>query len=328
MATELYYDLNDFKQFLFEGFQYSLPEDVLNNIKYLESELQIVDNNENVKKTIDKQDGEHYKKKGENKNRNYHSKEITNKDWELIRNFKSTKIETKEGIDKKINDIRVLFNKISNKNFQQQKALIISFIETFLSNKTDEQPDEIDKLSKSIFDIVSTNKFFSELYAELYVELIQHFPIFQKILDDFIVTFEHSIDNIHYIDPNVDYNGYCNYTKINDHRKSITLFIVNMFKKKIVKEEVILDILDYFVKKSVEYIDIENKINEIEEITENIFIIISNSGLQFAFSDSEKWKENILPSIIKISQMKLKEHVSLSNRIIFKYMDIIDSMDC
>jgi len=90
-----------------------------------------------------------------------------------------------------------------------------------------------------------------------------------------------------------------------------------------------LIILHYFLQKSLEFIDTENKINEVEEITENIFLIVSNCH-EFFDESSEKtqlWKDTILPIIIQISQMKLKEHASLSNRFLFKYMDIIDSLE-
>jgi hypothetical protein len=76
---------------------------------------------------------------------------------------------------------------------------------------------------------------------------------------------------------------------------------------------------------SIENADIENRMNEIEEITERIFLIITKS--ENALVEHSTWKTEILHKIITLSQMKMKEHKSISNRIIFRYMDIIDTMN-
>jgi hypothetical protein len=196
---------------------------------------------------------------------------------------------------------------------------------------------------------MSTNKFFSELYTNLYKELLTDFEFLSEHFLQEITAFKHTIDNIQYCDPNVDYDNFCNYTKINDTRRATTMFIVNMFKNNIIGMETVLDILHYFLQKSTEFIDMDNKINEVEEITENIYLIVSNCHVLFddcndsniwseSHSDSTTksgasfackglWKDTILPIIIQISQMKLKDHTSLSNRFLFKYMDIIDSLE-
>jgi hypothetical protein len=75
-------------------------------------------------------------------------------------------------------------------------------------------------------------------------------------------------------------------------------------------------------------IETKDKLNEVEEITENIHIIIANifSYIQSTITEEHHtiWKNTLLPQLIVISQMKIKDFPSLSNRVIFKYMDIID----
>lgn len=343
-----FYSIADFENIKFSGFQYTLPKTLIDLVKKIEGEIQIQDTYE--KKTNDYDDKKYnhhknmkrtdHKHNRHNNNNNYNNRQtvILNEDWESIRNFKSTKIETKEGIEKSINNIRILLNKISIKNYETQKKIILDSIQEFFKNNeifeedsdtnikiNENKKEDIDKLTQAIFDIVSTNKFFSEIYANLFNEMIGQFPIFKEILIQYIDTYKSSIEHIHYIDPNKDYDGYCLYNKKNDNRKAITLFIVNMCKNKILEEKYITDILQYFLDKSLEYIDLENRTNELEEITENLFIITSN--IHNIMVNNEEWNYNLLPLIIKISQMKIKEHKSLSNRVIFKYMDIIDSME-
>ena len=110
----------------------------------------------------------------------------------------------------------------------------------------------------------------------------------------------------------------------NIYEKS-NIILINANKNNILENKIIIDLLQYFLDKSTEYIDLENRTNELEEITENLFIVTSN--VHQMMINNEEWIFKLLPCIIIISQMKLKEHKSLSNRVIFKYMDIIDSID-
>jgi hypothetical protein len=329
MATDLqYYSLTDVENIKFSGFQYTLPAAFLELIKKIESELQVTDfvdkkehsNNHDERKYPNKNPKrmDHYNRNAKN------MKPMNNEDWESIRNFKSTKIETKEGVEKSINNIRILLNKISTKNYETQKNVILESVTEYL-NITENKQEEIERLTQALFDIVSTNKFFSEIYANLYNELILKFAVFKDILIKYIETYKESVEHIYYIDSNKDYDGYCVYIKKNDNRKAMTQFIVNMCKNNVLEKKIVTDLLQYFLDKSLEYIDLENRTNELEEITENLFIITSN--IQTLMVNNEEWNFNILPRIIVISQMKLKEHKSLTNRVIFKYMDIIDSLE-
>lgn len=318
----MYYTIAEIEQIKMAGFVYTLPETILQVLQVLENDLQItnVDSAEPHKKTEDA------KPRRPNDHRNYRNqktKEVTSDDWELIRSFKSTKIEKKEGVEKNINHIRVLLNKISNKNYDTQKIVLLDSIAECIQESG--SPEDIEKINQAIFDIVSTNKFFSEIYAQLYKELMERFPVFGDILQKYIQVYKRSIDEIHFVDPNKDYDGFCSYTKINDHRRAMTLFMVNMFKNGMLQQETVTDMLQHFLNRTLEYMDSENRSNELEEITENVFLIISN--IQTQMGGNETWNTVLLPIIIRISQMKFKDHVSLTNRVIFKYMDIIDSID-
>jgi hypothetical protein len=328
-----YYSLADFEKLMYDGFTFQLSNETKNIISLLEKEIKIPEvENHTRGKYSNTWTGEKRQEcqpinrnKNESRNAKQGNKEqITNEDWSTVRNFKTTKIEVKEGIDKKCSDIRSLLNKISNKNFETQKVLILNSIRECLNEDTEITQDDKHKIAKMVFDVVSNNKFFSNLYTELFKELSTQFDIFQKIFEDSIVEFKNSINTIHYIDPNTDYDGYCGYIKINDSRRASSAFIVNMCKNGVVELDVVIDIMEEFLKKTLEYIDLENKTNEVEEITENIFVLVSMS--QDILESSVRWKEGILTTLHQISKMKTKEHSSLTTRMVFKYMDIIDSI--
>lgn len=314
------YNLDNYKNIIVSSYDYKLPETIINIITNLSNELG-VSFKENTKSTNSQEENA-----GENKKyskRNFGNKRIKpvvdEEQWEKMKSFKSTQIEQKEGIEKLINDVRVCLNKISNKNYETQRDVIIQYIKEITENK--ESEIELLKIKKSIFEIASTNKFYSELYALLYKDLINTFDCFKENIEPFINEYIENIQKINYVDPKVDYDKYCDYNKENDRRKAMSAFIVNLSKNDIVEKNIVVDKIIYLEELVLNYCDTENKTNELEEITENVFILITNA---LAYMMHEPNWEIVVNNIKKLAQMKTKDHKSLSSRAVFKFMDILD----
>jgi len=311
MTESRYYTLNDFNTILFDNFQYKLQTSVYDIISDLTLKLGIT--NQLVEKKDDFQKGRIRKSKSTSK---------IEDTWEHIKPFKATVIiEKKEGSEKIMNDIRICLNKISMKNYETNKEQIIGFIDSLVMNN-DNQESELEKIANTIFEIASTNKFFSDIYAELYKSLIQKFQVFQNVLNIFLERFTDSMRSIQYVDQTNDYDAFCKYNKMNDARKATSVFIVNLVKKSVLEEVVLLKLIMEIQSIVLEYVDMENKINEVEEITENIFLLVSESDS--VMKKNEVWNSTVIQNIKMLSETKAKDKKSLSSRAIFKYMDIMD----
>lgn len=332
MTSIRQFTINDFDNITFKGIQYGLSTEVINTIQVLEKILNTQQEtvNDSYKKRPQQQITTNFKP-----NRPDPQKDETaiKTDWKSSRPvFKATKVlEKTEGIENDVISIRVSLNKISTKNYEVQRDLIFGYIESFFDKNEkneeiseEEKANNVKKITNSIFDVASSNKFYSELYAELYRELITKFDIFSKIVIEFIEQFTKTIDDIYYVDPKTNYDESSAYLKKNDLRKATTTFVVNLMKKEIISKDRLMDIIDCFQKRIFQYIEEPNRVNEVEEITENIFILISQS--HSFLSNEEKWTNTIFPDVVKISKMKAKDFPSISNRVIFKYMDILDGL--
>jgi predicted transcriptional regulator len=331
-SNTFFYNLNDFNNILFDDFQYKLPESVYDIIHQLSAKLGVSVNRE--KEGGKEKSTEYHKPRNHKRNHNsaFMSDEGKNEDsWAQLRSFKSTVMEKKtEGVEKTMNDIRSCLNKISAKNYDSKKNEIIEYINS-LSEQTLSETDEIhiknrkeiEKIANNIFEIASTNKFFSELYAELYKSLVEQFEIFQDILNSFIINFTDTMHNIQYVDPNEDYDKFCAYNKLNDIRKATVVFIVNLAKKGVLEPETLISISSKTFSILMENINQPNNINEVEEITENIFLLVTQSVSILKLQSG--WTE-ILENIKTLSQLKVKDRPSMSSRAIFKYMDIMDKL--
>jgi hypothetical protein len=189
------------------------------------------------------------------------------------------------------------------------------------ANKDEPSLLQFEKIANNIFEIASTNKFFSEIYAKLYRELTLQFPeVFNKIVNTFVIGFTETMRNIKYVDQNVNYDEFCKYNKENDKRKATSVFITNLIKENVIEIDVLVSLISDIQTILDEYINTPNKTNEVEEITENIFLLFTND-----MNLLQKTNTNHLFDKIRVlASMKPKELPSISSRAIFKYMDILE----
>lgn len=329
MTTDiLKYTLNDFNNIIFNGFNYELPLDVLNMISELALEVgspnyvktPVFKKKDNPMKTepITNINGA-IKKKRSNKNM-----EVFNDgDWDSLRSFQTTKIEQNVGIDAKIDLIRSHLNKMSDKNCTDVTNNIVSVIEEMIANNIDS--NDMLKVSSTIFTIASTNRFYSKIYADLYSDLIRKYEImretFEKSFDTFLELFNH----IEYVDPIVDYNSFCRINKDNEKRKSLAAFFINLMNNGIIDKVKIISITRNLMNQIYNFISEENKKNEVDELTENIALLYKKE--MYGKNDVSYEKIDgltILQVIEKLAHSKVKDYKSLTNKTVFKFMDMIE----
>lgn len=305
------YDLNDVRNVMQSGYKYILSQEIVKHIQKIETELGITHSSEPIRynNTAIRSSSNHP--------RSNRKEDIS---WENVRNFKTTKIEKKEGLEKKINEVRICINKMSAKNYETQRDAIFAYI-----IEVEQDENALERIANAIFDIASTNKFYSEMYARLYRELIHLYPVFQKVMDIFLQKYMDSLQEIKYADPNIDYDLFCVYTKQSDKRKATAQFIVHMMKENILSQTYILSVMHDLIEKVKENMDTEDRINEVEEITELVNIFVSQS-IGFVHSSDETWIQSI-ETIRGFAKYKLKEKKSISSRIIFKYTDLVTLID-
>jgi len=310
------YTLNDIHDILFAGYDYKLPQATVSVVNNLAKELGVT----LTSSSVGDESAKIAKRNSFSSLNNVRKSRNTMEIRESVKQFKATILEKKEGVDIIVNDIRVCLNKISSKNYEVQRDAIFENINKVLEDTT---TDNTQLIINSILDIASSNKFYSELYATLYKELTIKFPIFSEDIQLILKNYVNSISKIVFVDSNTDYDKYCDNNKLNDKRKAIATFMINLMKQNCVDKKEILSIILKLEDLVMEYVDKENKIYEVEEITENIFIFVTLSVSEL--NGSQEW-DQIISNIKTCSQYKVKEHLSMSSRAVFKFMDILDKI--
>jgi hypothetical protein len=192
-----------------------------------------------------------------------------------------------------------------------------------MENESENDKFETDfaRIIAFVFEIASSNKFYSELYAEVYKAVIDQFPRFADAIPAFLQSYRESVRNIKCVDQNVDYDGFCTNNKINERRKATSTFLIHLMKKGILDQQQILDIIIDLQNLSLQYVEEDGHVNEVDELTENLFILMT-MGSPF-LSENAKWTSEIIPVANAFAAMKAKDKKSLSSRTVFKYMDIV-----
>jgi hypothetical protein len=138
-----------------------------------------------------------------------------------------------------------------------------------------------------------------------------------------IDSYKMSAVGIIYKDPNVDYDEYCLYTKKNDKMRASLLFYINLFKYGLLKQDDIISLILFLLNTIDENKVIVERRNEIEEYVEQLFVLCKNMNLCL-FNNFEEIKTRIeIFSHLKNGG----EIVSMSSRVNFRCMDILDNVN-
>ena len=327
------YTLDNINDIIYGGFNYELPEKTLKIISELSLQVGSPDyvrtpiflKRENPLKTNESnqslKDNQSFKrKKGSNK-----SMEISNNDWETLKTFQTTKIEQKNGINAQIDNIRTCLNKLTDKNYIDIRNKIFDIIDQIISENVTN--DEMLLVSTTIFDIASTNRFYSKIYAELYSDLASKYEIMKETFEESLDKFMGLFNIIEYVDPKVNYDRFCEINKINEKRKSLGTFFLNLMTNGIISKEKIISITRNLLVQIYTFISEENKKNEVDELTENVALLYRKE-----LYNNKNDKSNlelidgftINQMIEKMANSKVKDYVSLTNKSVFRFMDLID----
>ena len=135
-------------------------------------------------------------------------------------------------------------------------------------------------------------------------------------------------ESIEFVDPKKNYDKFCEYTKTNDKRRAMSLFVVNLMINNIISEDEIIEIIKQLQTLISSYLRKPEKANEVEELTENLFIIVTKSKDYLGKDQTKLSWESIIKNIefVTVLKPKMKEYPSITNKTIFKHMDIFEEI--
>jgi hypothetical protein len=326
MATAtMRYTLETINSILFNGFDYKLPDATLETISNIALQVGAPDyvrtpvfqKRENPMKVEPTAKDGGFKRGRRNKAHEI----ISDDDWSSVKTFQPTKLEEKVGLAAQIDSIRILLNKMSDKNYIDMRNKIIEIIDKLvLENITQE---DMSLLSAALFEIASNNRFYSKMYAELYSDLTSKY---EMMLSTFETNFDHFIELfnvIEYVDPKVNYDKFCEINKINEKRKSLATFYLNLMMTGVIPKAQIIQITRNLLDQMYTFISVEDKKNEVDELTETIAILYKKD--MYGDNDYELISGMTIVEVVEhLANSKVKDFKSLTNKSLFKFMDLVE----
>jgi len=313
MTTELQiYNFNDIENISNEGFELHLPEETVNYIALIAEQ---VGDPTYIRTPI-------FYKKSKKKQIKLTPEELANFEPTVFRKIESMDTTSEDfNCEKCMDEIKSNLNKITSKNYDKIKITIEDSLLELV--KCDNDEAKISKICEYIFNYATNNKFNAKVYAELYLYLIAKFSVLKEL---FMVKFDNYVDmfkNIESGNQTEDYDHFCKLNKINEQRKSLSLFIVQLIKLDVIPVSKISDIILNLQTDLMYSVEWNQETHKCEEMCENIFIFVSN--LTKELIKEESWT-TIYNNLVTVQKYDVKEVLSMSNKIKFRHMDILDAI--
>ena len=203
MAATLKYNLQQINDIVSNGLIWEIPEDTLQIINYLCSEVGSAPVSSNIYERKESSNSFSSESIRNKKKRGNKGMEVTDEEWESLRTFQTTKIEQKVGIGAEIDQLRLLLNKLKDKTYLDIREKIINKINALVESEEFSLEDS-EKISVTIYDISSTNKFYSKIFADLYAELVTTYSWLRPNFDSKYEKLFEQYNNIIYVEHDVD----------------------------------------------------------------------------------------------------------------------------
>jgi hypothetical protein len=243
--------------------------------------------------------------------------------WKAKSDFKVSKFAVLDDTEEILNEIRVFINQINDTNRDKKIGEICEKIDKL---ETDSAEDDLDENMARVFNLIydtsMSNNQMTETYAVLlsavYTKYTSHF---QDALDKKIAAYSDSFTNIVEVDPNQNYDAFCDFTTQNIVRKKASSVFAEIAKMNTIpalNADYATATIRTMIQNVMSAISFKEKQKEVEETTENLIVYFAILGKIAA-----PLKAEYMGTFTEITNYKTSDKPGLNARTKFKYLDIV-----
>lgn len=224
------------------------------------------------------------------------------------------------GFDSQLSLIRTYLNKTTDKTRPDMYTKITNILDQIIHPEA--IPENMDRLATTVYQLSSLNKFYSVLFADMYVHLIDGYPVLRDAFDKQVNKFcdLSMYDTMAINTEETNYEDMCKNNKTNDGLRAETLFLTNVLIK-----------LNQIERAKQPIYGLLNRIGESKEdstakdknaeFIEHVFLIYK---AMYVAELIDKEKEGVYSNIQMIANYKARENPGLTNKLVFKCMEMIE----
>jgi ABC-type enterochelin transport system substrate-binding protein len=147
-----------------------------------------------------------------------------------------------------------------------------------------------------------------------------------NIIDNNINEFMKLFEDMKFVSPDVDYDKFCEMNIVNEKRRAMSLFLTSLYKHNVITLDFVFDKMKNIQNMIMNTDNLTDKSKHIEneELTENLYIILTN--ISFSTLASHSGWTQIMDNLLQIKNIDTKKFMGISSKAKFKHMDILDKL--
>jgi len=229
-----------------------------------------------------------------------------------------TKREIKIGLD----TIKLNLNKLTDKNYLDISVKMEGMIDEWLKNGA--SFEEITQMGELIFTIASNNRMFSKVYADLYCYLSDKIKVISDTFYPNFIKYCELFDNISTVVNQDDYDEFCKMNVLNERRRSVSLFMVNLSRNKMIQSSELYNIITNLINRLNEMIMLPDKMIINQELVDNILILYDDGSIYIDSIENFFIDNNIVINCIRMIATSNKSSIlGINSKTKFKCMDYL-----
>jgi hypothetical protein len=205
----------------------------------------------------------------------------------------SVMVQNKSSLQDAIREI----NKLTDTNCSVQTPIILEIVSHI----------DVVEFADIFFTIVGKNPFCSKTYATLFDKLQSNWIVFAEIFETKYTEYVESFDKMVSVEQD-NYDLFCEWKASNDRRRTFTLFLVHATELHTIPPSFYDRTVQLMIDRIEKLLDCQDK-DAMNELVENLFLL--------------KPKGECVKTIASWTTMKPSDHIGLSYKIIFRFMDIL-----
>jgi hypothetical protein len=232
--------------------------------------------------------------------------------------FKATVLQKRDGMEGVIDRLRKHLNKMSERTYDSLRE------KAFAEIRSHEGAHNSLDVSNAVFNIVSSNGFYSELYSKFYANLLDEFPAMKATLDTNIQEAKTYMSDVVTKDPNEDYDAFCDQNKLNAAKRARGKFYVHLVARNVIGVEVIISVIQAVQSALLGAEEDRQAMGIRDELSETLFEMLA-AGKSAGLCQHSGWNA-VKRDLAKYASLKPDANKGITGKSIFRHMDILDAI--
>ena len=235
----------------------------------------------------------------------------------------ATKLTKRVGIDGEIDKIRVLLNKLTDKTYDSVMVLVQQKLNEVSATAS---ADDMSLVFNTMVNLMASNGFYFDVHARLMSALSNEFAGAKAAALEFVATLNDKLDTLRFVDPNEDYDLFCEINKENEKRRASVTFAAGLAKHSVIEYDAIKDLIFAIQKRIRCTMTTNDSMPVVDELTELLSAAVScviTCGDAKTFS----FLTDVRDDICIIASTKARTYPGLSHKSVFKHMDMRDLLE-